>query len=87
MIADTVVERVQAIVCGIVGPHRTPVDAGPRTSLGEGGFWLDSIDLLEVIIACESEFGIVFDSATDLTKRTLSTLGSLADLVRNKLSA
>lgn len=83
MLTATVVERVQAIVCGIAGPHRTPVDAGSRTRLGEGGFWLDSTDLLEVLIACESEFGIVFDSTTDLTVETLSTLGSLADVVRN----
>ena len=84
MITDPVLERVQAIVCGIAGPHRTPVDAGPRTRLGGEGFWLDSIDLLEVIIACESEFGIVFDSVTDLTAGTLRTIGSLADLVRSK---
>jgi hypothetical protein len=50
--AAQVLEGVQAIVAEIAGAHRTPSDAGPETPLGEDGFWLDSIDVLEVILAC-----------------------------------
>ena len=68
----------------VAGPSRTPADSGPDTRLSGAGFWLDSIELLEVIVACEAEFGITFDAMRDLTGSALETLGSLADLVRSK---
>jgi hypothetical protein len=57
MIEISVLERVQALVVGIAGPDRTPPDAGPDTPLIHGGFWLDSVSLLELIIACEAGSG------------------------------
>src|SRR5262249_14369908 len=57
MTNDSIVERVHAIVNQIAGPGRTPDDAGPDTPLGESGYWLDSVDVLEVLVACEHEFG------------------------------
>ena len=81
---DDVVERVTAIVSGIAGSHRTPPKVDPTTPLVDGGFWLNSVDLLEVIIACEAEFNVALDAAVDLTTRDLGTIGSLADLMRAK---
>lgn len=81
---DDALGRVEAIVVKIAGPHRTPADVGVDTALGEGGFWLDSLGLLEVIIACEDEFGIVFGSGPDFNPESLRSLGSLAELVRRK---
>jgi len=77
-------ERVQAIVALIAGPHQSPPDAGPDTPLGEGGFWLDSVSLLEVIIACETEFETVFDPEADLTEESLRTVRSLFRLIQTK---
>jgi len=84
MTADSTVDRVLAIVTRIARPDRTPPDAGAATPLGEGGFCLDSVDLLQVIVACEEQFGILFDAETDLAPEALRTVGSLAAVIREK---
>ena len=84
MIEISVLDRVQALVAAIAGPDRTPPDAGPDTALIDGGFWLDSVSLLEVIIACEAEFGIALDTHADLTADTLTTSRKLATLIERK---
>jgi acyl carrier protein len=78
------VERVQAIVTRIAGPDRSPPDAGPDTPLRDGGFWLDSVDLLEAIIACEAEFGVFFEPEADFTDRSLATVFTLFALIQSK---
>jgi acyl carrier protein len=75
---------VQSILIRIVGPDQSPSDAGPDTPLVEGGFWLDSVHLLEALLACEAEFGIVFDPETDFTDEHLKTVRTLGDLIRTK---
>jgi len=82
MTDDPILERVQAIVARIAGPGRTPHNAGPDTPLGEEGFWLDSLDLLDVIVACESEFGTVLDQASGLGVEALESARNLAQLIR-----
>ena len=84
MLEISVLDRVQALVVGIAGLDRTPPDAGPDTALTDGGFWLDSVSLLEVIIACEAEFGVALDSQVDLTADTLTTARKLADLIERR---
>jgi len=84
MTSEPTLEEVQAVVTRVAGPHRSPADAGPDTPLTEGGFWLDSVHLLETIIACEEAFEVVFDPETDFTDRTLMTVRRLFDLVRAK---
>jgi acyl carrier protein len=79
MIDDTL-GRTRAILERIAGPQRTPGAVTPHTRLGDG-FWLDSVELLEVVIACEQEFGIVFSESGDLDASHLDTFGSLVDLV------
>lgn len=78
---DTLLVRVQRIVERQAGASRTPPDASPDTALGEAGFWLDSIDLIDVVVACEEEFGVAFDGEVDLTPETLATVRSLAALI------
>lgn len=87
MTSPLTVERVRAIVAHVAGPGRAPIDAGPETPLVEGGFWLDSVHLLEAIIACEAEFGIIFDPDTDFTGAHLHTVRTLHDLIRVKQSS
>ena len=81
---DRLLDATRALVLRIAGPSRAPAHSGPDTRLAEGGFWLDSVELLEVVVACETEFGIVFDAARDLTGESLETLGDLVELVRTK---
>jgi hypothetical protein len=75
---DPLVDRVLAIVSSIAGPHRTPADAGIATRLWGGGFSLDSIELLYVLVACDEACGVSADSQQDLSPETLTTIGSLA---------
>jgi acyl carrier protein len=79
-----IVERVLDVVRRVAGPARTPADAGPDTPLGDGGFWLDSVDLVEVAVACEEEFALAFEGETDLTREALATARRLADLIAAK---
>lgn len=87
MTADAVLARVQDIVAEIAGAERTPEGAGPDTPLGDSGYWLDSVDVLEVILACEREFGTVFEPEGDLTPETLSTPRRLAELIWRRSGA
>lgn len=84
MTAEPTVERVRSIVSRVAGPDRTPPGAGLNTPLGEGGFWLDSVGMLEAVLACEAEFDVIFDPETDLTEAALGTVGTLRELIRAK---
>ena len=86
MTGDDILPRVQAIVGDVAGPDRTPAGAGPDTPLGEAGYWLDSVDVLEVILACEREFGTVFEAGSDLTGGALGSVRGLADLIRSRMA-
>ena len=83
---DRISERLPAIVTMIVGSERTPSDPGYETLLVDGGYWLDSVDLLQVIVACEIEFGVTFGPDTDFTPETLRTVGSLAEVIRSRVT-
>jgi len=79
---DPTIEEVHAIVMRIADP--APLGAGPDTFLTEGGFSLDSVNLLRTIIECEETFQIVCDPDTDFTDETLRTVRTLFDLIRSK---
>ena len=83
---DPILDAIRALVERVAGPSRIPADSGPDIPLSGAGFWLDSVELLEVVVGCESEFGITFDATTDLTGETFETLGSLSALIRAKQS-
>ncbi len=87
MTADAVVPRLIDVVSRIAGPGRAPAGAGRETPLVNGGYWLDSVALLELIVACETEFGIAFDPDADLRHGALATLGSLAGIIEAKRSS
>jgi acyl carrier protein len=87
MSADDVLERVLKLVAGVAGPERTPADADAATPLLEGGFWLDSVDLLETVLACEEQFGIELDRRADLAGDALVTVGGLATAISRRLPA
>ena len=84
--ADPLLARTRAIIERVTGPGRTPAGTGPDTPLADG-FWLDSVEMLEVIVACETEFGVVFDESGDLDSGAFRTLGTLTALIRSKQSA
>jgi len=81
---DAMLERVQRVVARVAGAARTPSNAGPDTPLAAGGFWLDSVDLVEVGVACEEEFAVTFEGESDLTAEAMRTVRTLADLILSK---
>ena len=83
---DGLLASTRAVIERIAGPGRTPEPCGPDTPLGDGS-WLDSVELLEVMVACETEFGIAFDDAGDLSAGALNTLGTLTEAIRAKRAA
>jgi len=58
----------------------------PDTSLRDGGLELDSVDILEIIVAVEHHFGVKVDDA-EMGKKYFRTIGSIAELVANKRAA
>jgi len=80
---DPLLDATRALVERIAGPGRVRPDAGPDTHLVQD-CWLDSVELLEILIACESEFGVVFEPARDFADGSPSTLGTLTSLIRSK---
>jgi len=78
--------RVLAIASETAGPARTPSGLGPDTQLAGGGFWLDSVGLLELILACEREFGVELDPVADLDPASLRTVRTLVSVLETKLS-
>ncbi len=81
---DAVEHAVLAIVQRVAGSSRIPEGAGPETRLTDG-FWLDSMEMLDVVLACEQQFGIVFEAGRDLTPASLETVRHLAMVVHARL--
>ena len=86
MTSEPTLDAVHAVVARVAGAHRSPASVGPDTRLTGGGYWLDSVHLLEAIIACEDAFSVVFDPATDFTDGNLRTVGTLCALIRHAAS-
>lgn len=55
----------------------------PETSLREGGLELDSVDILEIIVAVEHHFKVKVSDA-EMGKRYFRTLGTITELVQSR---
>jgi len=80
----TLLDKLRTILVQVIGAGRVPPNLGADMALGDGGLWLDSVDLLQVVLACEAEFGITFEPAEDLVGEGLRTLGTLALAIRRR---
>ncbi len=83
LVTDALFERVRAIVTAVAGPLRFPHTVTGETPRWDGGFWLDSVELLEVVLACQQEFPPKPDAGAALDPEALRTLGALAAFIRN----
>ena len=81
MTTDPVAARVLTIVSRIAGPERTPQTVDASTPLAEGGFWLDSVELLEVLLTCDETLG-PFSPSLGEVDAVLDTLGTLTAAIR-----
>jgi acyl carrier protein len=73
---------VQEVVARVAG--RSGDFSSADTPLTNGGYWLDSVHLLETIIACEEAFGVELDADIDLTPTALASVRTLFELIRSK---
>ena len=77
-------QRVTSIVLATAGLNRaTSVTA--ETQLLNGGLSLDSVVVLELLLALEKEFGIELNAQELFEAQALKTVGSLAGFIDKKL--
>lgn len=79
---DSILPRVWATLVAVAGADRVTGEPRADCPLGSNGFWLDSIDLMDAIIACEEAFGITFALDTDFDASRVRTVGDLVSLVK-----
>lgn len=82
--SDEIEQRIAQILKSMV-PELGGVTLTPDMPLVEGGLNLDSVNLLELIVGLEETFGITVED-NELSLELISTVGSLANHVRAKLS-
>ena len=75
-IAQTIVEAVNL-------RHKNLDDITGETALMGAGLELDSLDMLEVVVAVETRFGVKIADA-DEGKRVFRTIGTIAEFVEAK---
>ena len=59
----------------------TPADIDDHAPLIGSGLSLDSIDVLELVVRLEKEFGLKISSSEE-SRQALSSIASLADFIR-----
>lgn len=69
-----------AIIKAVNLYHIDPKTITSETSLRDGGLDLDSIDLLEVIVTIENQFGVKVPSA-EIGKKYFQTVGTITQFV------
>lgn len=73
--------EVRNIIVGAVNLHHLDLETiTPETSLRDGGLELDSIDVLEVVVAIEQHFKVKVGDA-ETGKKYFRTIGGVADFV------
>ena len=81
---EAVLNEVVSVIRNSVNLHHLEASRfTPETSLRDGGLELDSVDILEIIVAVEHHFGVKVDDA-EMGKKYFRTIGTIADLVSTK---
>jgi acyl carrier protein len=83
-ITDPLLPRVWRVLVDVAGAERAPAEPSASCPLRADGFWFDSIDYLNAILACEQAFGITFELDSDFDSSRLRTVGDLVELVRGR---
>lgn len=84
MSTNPVLNEVISVIRNSVNLHHLePARFTPDTSLRDGGLELDSVDILEVIVAVEHHFKVKIEDA-EMGKKYFRTIGTITDLVSSK---
>ena len=73
-------ELVDVVVDAVHLQHIDKNDIKLDTPLTQGGLELDSIDILEIVVAVEQHFGVKVTNA-ETGKKHFSTIGSIAQFI------
>ena len=80
------VREVASVICKAVNLHHIdPNSLNGDTLLMEGGMGLDSVDVLEAVLAIEHHFNVKIDNS-DEGKKHFRSLSSIAEFVESKKS-
>ena len=80
MTSQEVQDRIKHIIVKQINPELKAEELRPETPLIGRGVGLDSVSLLELIVAIEGDFGMRFDEK-DLTPELFSNVSSIAEYV------
>jgi acyl carrier protein len=81
---NQLVEQVIDVIVDAVNLHHVNRSAVTRdTLLAQGGLGLDSVDILEVVVAVEHKFGVKVADA-ESGKTHFQSIGSIASFVQSK---
>lgn len=83
-LTDDLVAQIERIVREVIGPDRLATEFGPDTPLSDGGLWLDSVQLFEILLACEQQFGRVFEGDWDNLATSFQSARTLAARIRER---
>ena len=84
MAQQTTVKEVAQVICKAVNlNHLKQETLGGETLLMEGGMGLDSVDVLEAVLAVEHHFNIKVGNAEE-GRAHFKSLGTIADFVESQ---
>ena len=77
---EELLSRVRKILIDRLHVRRAPDEIDPDTALFLSGLGLDSVDMVEIVVACEAEFGVTIRSGA-VGRARLRTLNNVVDFV------
>lgn len=83
---DLISEVRNLVITSVNLHHLEPGTISGETSLREGGLELDSVDMLEVVVAVEHHFGVKVADA-EVGKKYFRTIGGIAEFVQMNRAA
>lgn len=85
MSMETLIEELKGKIIEVLDlPDITPADMDKDARLVGGPSGIDSIDVLEMVMMIEKEYGIRIDNQ-ELGKMVFATLGTLAEFIHENL--
>jgi acyl carrier protein len=74
------VDRLRELIVETLNLDVAPTDIDPTRPLMEAGHDLDSVDVLELVVAIETEFGLAIE-AQEVGRETFDSVNTLAAFV------
>lgn len=83
---EKLVSELGHLIVNAVGLHHlNPADLKAETSLMQGGLELDSVDILEIAVVVEQQYGIKVSSA-EMGAKYFRNIGTIAELIQTQKS-